>query len=164
MLVSFYGKSSPKLVFGEACNKWYGTCCYFVSTFKRRFVYLHVLCLGVLPVCVCAHPACSVHRDQERTSDPLELTGVWELNPGPLLEQPVPFSTELSLQPGLGFPGEVSLCGPCRPGTWNNPLSTSRVLGWQMCRSYLQPGWFWFWFWCLMTWFFIGRKKKVFIF
>lgn len=76
MLVSFYGKSSPKLVFGEACSKWYGTCCYFVSTFKRRFVYLHVPCLGVLPVCVCAHPACSVHGDQERTSDPLELGGV----------------------------------------------------------------------------------------
>lgn len=114
----------------------------------------------VFCLCVYVHILHAVSTETRKGHQILWNSGVWELNPGPLLEQPVPFSTELSLQPGLVFWGEVSLCGPCRPGTWNNPLWTSRELGWQMCRSYLQPGWFWFWFWCLRTCFFIGRKKK----
>lgn len=45
MLVSFYGKSSLKLVFTEACSQQDGICCHFVLIFKDLFIFmLHGMC------------------------------------------------------------------------------------------------------------------------
>lgn len=59
MLVSFYGKSSLKLVFTEACSQWDDICCHFVLIFKEDlFIFmLHgmcwVFCLHVLLCTAC---------------------------------------------------------------------------------------------------------------
>lgn len=43
MLVSFYGKSSPKLAVTEACSHWDGICCHFVLIFKED-LFIFMLC------------------------------------------------------------------------------------------------------------------------
>lgn len=45
MLVSFYGKSSLKLIFTEACSQWDGICCHFVLLFKEGLSLCYVACV-----------------------------------------------------------------------------------------------------------------------
>lgn len=104
MLVSFYGKSSLKLVFTEACSQWDGICCHFVLIFKEDFYLCYMVCVECFAcMCFCAQHACSAHGGQERASEPPELKWVWELSPGPPPGQQVPLNTESSLQPVLAF-------------------------------------------------------------
>lgn len=117
MLVSFYGKSSPKLVFTEACSHWDGICCHFVLIFKED-LFIFMLCGMCWVFCCLLYIACMQSPGgQERASEPPELKWVWELSPGSPPEQQVPLNTKSSLQPVLAFWGKVSLYGPCWPRT-----------------------------------------------
>ena len=56
----------------------------------------------ILHVCLCTTCMLDASRDQKRVLDPLQLellpVGGWDLNLGSLEEQPVPLTTEPSLQ------------------------------------------------------------------
>jgi hypothetical protein len=66
------------------------------------------MCMGVLPACLCIRHMPTAHRGQKK-SVRFPGTGVpdshnppcgcWEMNPGPLEEQPVFLTAELSFQP-----------------------------------------------------------------
>jgi hypothetical protein len=66
-----------------------------------------MLCMFVLPACMSVHHMCAWCLRKPEDSDPLEkvftVSGepswrCWELNPGPLEEQPVLLTAEPSLQ------------------------------------------------------------------
>lgn len=83
----------------------------FISTFifpKDLVIFISRAWVFCLQVCLCTTCTSDVHTGQKRVSDPsrpgvtegCELPcGCWELNPGPLQEQPVLLATEPSLQP-----------------------------------------------------------------
>ena len=73
---------------------------YVLGFLKNYLIFIfHVFCLYV---CLCE----GVRSSGARVTDRCELScGCWELNPGPLEEQPVLLTTELSPQllPSIGF-------------------------------------------------------------
>jgi hypothetical protein len=69
--------------------------------FYDLFIYLSILCtlVVVLPVCLCE----DVRFPETELKDSCKLPCLcWELNPGPLEEQPLLLTTEPSLPPLLG--------------------------------------------------------------
>ena len=72
---------------------------YLEMIFKQAFLPLIILtfifmCIGALPVCISE----GVRSPRTEATDRCELPrGCWELNPGPLEEQPVFLTTEPSV-------------------------------------------------------------------
>ena len=71
----------------------------FDKTHMFYFIF-YFMCVGVLPTCIyVCFPICiqSLWRSAEGITCELPCT-CWELNPGPLEEQPVPFIAKTSFQ------------------------------------------------------------------